>query len=100
VAASQTWPLLTSTNNQLAFSWLTFLAKIAPKGKTILDSSGATGHAARGQTVQESKSIAAKQEASVAQQQKQIDALTAGLQKVSAQLQLSKAAPQTVLNRE
>jgi hypothetical protein len=33
-----------------------------------------------------------------AQQQKQIDALTAGLQKVSAQLELSKAAPQTVLN--
>ena len=31
-------------------------------------------------------------------QQKQIDALTAGLQKVSAQVELSKAAPQTVLN--
>jgi endosialidase-like protein len=31
-------------------------------------------------------------------QQKQIDVLTAGLQKVSAQLELSKAAPQTVLN--
>jgi len=37
-------------------------------------------------------------EAAIAQQQRQIDALTAGLQKVSAQLQLSKAAPQTVLN--
>ena len=33
-------------------------------------------------------------------QQKQIDALTAGLQKVSAQLELSKAAPQTVLNNQ
>ncbi len=31
-------------------------------------------------------------------QQKQIDALTAGLQKVSAQLELSKPAPQTVKN--
>jgi hypothetical protein len=31
-------------------------------------------------------------------QQKQIDALTAGLQKVSAQLELSKPALQTVLN--
>jgi Chaperone of endosialidase len=31
-------------------------------------------------------------------QEKQIAALTAGLQKVSAQLELSKAAPQTVLN--
>ena len=34
----------------------------------------------------------------VAQQQKQIEALTAGLQKVSAQVELSKPAPQTVLN--
>ena len=37
-------------------------------------------------------------EAALAQQQKQIEALTAGLQKVSAQLELSKSAPQTVLN--
>ena len=36
--------------------------------------------------------------ATVAQQQKQLEALTAGLQKVSAQLELDKAAPQTVLN--
>jgi trimeric autotransporter adhesin len=34
----------------------------------------------------------------IAQQQRQIEALTVGLQKVSAQLELSKAAPQTVLN--
>jgi hypothetical protein len=38
------------------------------------------------------------QEATIAKQQKQIDALTAGLQKVSAQLELNKSAPQTVLN--
>ena len=50
------------------------------------------------QTVQELKSSAAKQDATIALQQKQIDALTAGLQKVSAQLELSKAAPQTALN--
>jgi hypothetical protein len=36
--------------------------------------------------------------ATVAQQQKQLEALTAGMQKVSAQLELNKAAPQTVLN--
>jgi hypothetical protein len=36
--------------------------------------------------------------ATIAKQQKQIEALTAGLQKVSAQLELRKAAPQTVLN--
>ncbi len=37
-------------------------------------------------------------EAALARQQKQIEALTAGLQKVSAQLELSKPAPQTVSN--
>jgi len=37
-------------------------------------------------------------EANGVRQQKQIDALTAELQKVSAQLELSKSAPQTVLN--
>jgi phage shock protein A len=36
--------------------------------------------------------------ATVAQQQKQIDALNAGLQKMSAQLELSRPAPQTVNN--
>jgi len=36
----------------------------------------------------------------VAEQQKQIEALTAGVQKVSAQLQLNKTAPQTVLNNQ
>jgi hypothetical protein len=39
-----------------------------------------------------------EQGAIIAKQQKQIEALTAGLQKVSAQLEVSKAAPQTVLN--
>jgi hypothetical protein len=43
------------------------------------------------QTVQELKSV-------VAEQQRQIEALTTGLQKVGAQLELSKPAPQTVLN--
>src|SRR6266540_5579241 len=34
-----------------------------------------------------------EQEATIARQQKQIEALTAGLQKVSAQLELNEAAP-------
>ena len=38
-------------------------------------------------------------EAKTARQQKQIDALTAGLQKVSAELELNKPAPQAVLNQ-
>jgi hypothetical protein len=46
------------------------------------------------------KSADATQEATIAHQQKQIEALTAGLQKVSAQLELRKPAPQTVLNSQ
>jgi uncharacterized coiled-coil protein SlyX len=37
-------------------------------------------------------------EANAARQQKQIEALTAGLQKVSTQLEASKLAPQVVNN--
>jgi len=44
-------------------------------------------------TVQELKTT-------VVQQQKQIELLTAGLEKVSAQLEMSKPAPQTVLNNQ
>jgi len=41
-----------------------------------------------------------EQGALIAHQQKQIDALTTGLQKVSAQLELNNASPQTVLNNQ
>src|SRR6266567_4198367 len=41
-----------------------------------------------------------KLETTVARQQKQIEVLTAGLQKVTAQLEVSRAAPQTVLNNQ
>jgi trimeric autotransporter adhesin len=49
-------------------------------------------------TVQELKSIVAKQEATAAHQQKQIEVLAAGLQKVSAQLELNRRTPKTVSN--
>jgi trimeric autotransporter adhesin len=49
-------------------------------------------------TVQELKAAAAKQGATIVRQQKQIEALTAGLQRVTAQLDLSKPAPQVVNN--
>jgi hypothetical protein len=39
-----------------------------------------------------------EQEATLTRLQKQVEALTSGLQKVSAQLEVSKPAPQTVLN--
>jgi uncharacterized coiled-coil protein SlyX len=51
-------------------------------------------------TIAQLKSTVEKQEATNAEQQKQIEALTAGLQKVSAQVELSKPAPQTVLNTQ
>jgi hypothetical protein len=38
-------------------------------------------------------------QATVAQQQKQIEALTAGLQKVSARIEVNKHAPQVAVNR-
>ena len=39
-------------------------------------------------------------QATATRQQKQIETLTAGLQRVSAQLELSKAAPQIVLSSQ
>ena len=56
--------------------------------------SGATyKHQEQGQELQ-------KQVGTITKQQKQIDALTAGLQKVSAQIELSKPAPQTAENNQ
>jgi hypothetical protein len=49
-------------------------------------------------TVQEQKATIAELRQNFAEQQKQIEALTAGLQKVSALVAVSKSAPQTVLN--
>jgi hypothetical protein len=48
----------------------------------------------------EEQRIVQEQGATIPRQQKQIEALTAGLQKVSAQLELSKSALQTVLNNQ
>jgi hypothetical protein len=42
----------------------------------------------------------AQQQRNFAQQQKQIETLTAAVQKVSAQLEVNKSAPQTVLNNQ
>jgi len=42
----------------------------------------------------------AELKSALAQQQKEIEALTAGLQKVSGQLELSKSPLQTVLNKQ
>ena len=49
-------------------------------------------------TIAQLKSTVAKKETVDAHQQEQIEALTVGLQKVSLRLEVSKAAPQTVLN--
>jgi hypothetical protein len=50
--------------------------------------------------VQELKATTEKQAARIALQDAQIKALTAGLQKVSAQLEVSKPSPRTVLNNQ
>ena len=50
--------------------------------------------------VQEQGQELQKQAATIAKQQKQIEALTVGLQKVSAQLEVGKSAPQTVSNNQ
>ena len=54
--------------------------------------------------VEELKATIVKQQkenqATAARQQKQIEALTAGLQKVSAQVEMSRPAPQVVLNNQ
>ena len=52
----------------------------------------------QGATIELLKSAGAKQEATIAKQEKQIEALAAGLQKVSTQLELSNSVPRTVLN--
>jgi uncharacterized coiled-coil protein SlyX len=56
----------------------------------------------QGATISELKSAVAQQkkdfQATAAYQQKQIEALTAGLQKVSAQLEASKPASQVINN--
>jgi uncharacterized coiled-coil protein SlyX len=51
-------------------------------------------------TVQEQKAIIAELRHNFAEQQKQIEALTAGLQKVSAQVEMSRPAPQMVVNEQ
>jgi hypothetical protein len=52
------------------------------------------------QKVEEQDRRLHQQGAMIAQQQKQIEVLTTGLQKVNAQLELSKRAPQTVKNAD
>jgi uncharacterized coiled-coil protein SlyX len=49
---------------------------------------------------QEQEARLTKQEETIAQQQRQIEALTAGLQKVSDRLEASKAAPHLVATLE
>jgi uncharacterized coiled-coil protein SlyX len=51
-------------------------------------------------TVQEQKATIAQLKHDFAEQQRQIETLTAGLQKVSAQLEVSKPAPHMVLSNQ
>jgi len=49
-------------------------------------------------TIAQVKTTAAKQEATIARQQKHIEALITGLKKVSAQVETNRPAPQMVDN--
>jgi uncharacterized coiled-coil protein SlyX len=49
-------------------------------------------------TIAQVRSTVATQGATIAEQQKQIEALTAGLQKVNAQIEASKFPPQMLVN--
>ena len=51
-------------------------------------------------TINQLQAADTKQEATIAKQQQQIEALTTGLQKVSDQLELSKPVPRTVVNNQ
>jgi uncharacterized coiled-coil protein SlyX len=51
-------------------------------------------------TIAQLKPTIEKQEATNAQQQKQIEALTAGLQKVSAQVEMGRPAPRVVVKNQ
>jgi uncharacterized coiled-coil protein SlyX len=51
-------------------------------------------------TITQLKSVVAKEETTAAHQQEQIEALTAGLQRVSAQVEMSRPVPQMVLNNQ
>ena len=71
----------------------------------VVDANGQLGVAAAespfsANQLLEQQRVVQELKATVVQQQKQIEALTAGLQKVTAQLERNKPAPQTVLNNQ
>jgi hypothetical protein len=92
----------------------TFIAGIASAAVSgdpvVVDANGQLGVAPAGSPlsknellkqqhlVQELKAMTERQAATIALQKRQIVALTAGLQRVSAEIELSKATPRTVLN--
>jgi len=78
-------PVVVDANGQLG---------VAPAGSPL----SANELLQQQRVVQELKATTERQAVVIALQEEQIKALTAGLQKVSAQLEASKPAPQTVLN--
>ena len=78
-------PVVVAANGQLG---------VAPPGSPL----SANELLKQQRVVQELKATTERQAAVIALQERQIKALTAGLQKVSAQLEASKPAPQVVNN--
>ena len=76
----------------------TFLVDANGNKATVPSPSSLQQQAMLNRKVEEQEATIAELKSTVAQQQKQIEALTTGLQKVSAQLEASKPAPQVVNN--
>jgi uncharacterized coiled-coil protein SlyX len=85
-----------AVNAMLLNEFLKEHRKVQEQGATIalLKSTDAKQQA----IITQLKSTDAKQEATIAQQQKQIEALVAGLQKISAQIEPTKSLAQRVVN--
>jgi uncharacterized coiled-coil protein SlyX len=85
-----------AVNAMLLNEFLKEHRKVQEQGPTIalLKSTDAKQQA----IITQLKSTDAKQEATIAQQQKQIEALVAGLQKISAQIEPTKSLAQRVVN--
>jgi uncharacterized coiled-coil protein SlyX len=85
-----------AVNAMLLNEFLKEHRKVQEQGATIalLKSTDAKQEA----IITQLKSTDAKQEATIAQQQKQIEALVAGLQKISAQIEPTKSLAQRVVN--
>jgi len=89
-----------AVNAMLLNEFLKEHRKMEEQERKVQEQDGTIAHLKFAVTKQEATIVEQQKgfESKIAHQQTQIEALTAGLQKVSAQVQMSRSAPQTVLN--